>query len=114
MFRSFSYKPTSEVEKQAKGCSASTRIHWMLYNMGFECLFEWYAAVGMLFINSTERILKGFLYSGVQDIIARSQRQAHNINGVEVLEVTPHYSFLKNATSKGMEVTFDPDIYKYS
>ena len=86
----------------------------MLYNMGFECLFEWYAAVGMLFISSTERILKGFLYSGVQDIIVRSQRQAHNINGVEVLEVTPHYSFLKNATSKGMEVTFDPDIYKYS
>lgn len=52
-------------------------------------------------------------HTSVQDVIARSQRQAHKIDGVE-LEVTPYYSFLENATSKGMEVTFDPDIYKYS
>ena len=87
-------------------------LHWTLYNMGFESLFDRYVAVGMLFINNTERILKGFFYSGVQDVIARSQRQAHKIDGVE-LEVTPYYPFLENAASKGMEVTFDPDIYKY-
>ena len=80
--------------------------------MGFESLFDRYVAVGMLFINNTERILNGFFYSGVQDVIARSQRKAHKIDGVE-LEVTPYYPFLENAASKGMEVTFDPDIYKY-
>ena len=80
--------------------------------MGFECLFDRYVAGGMLFINNTESILKGFFHSGVQDVIARGQRQAHKIDGVE-LEVTPYYPFLENAASKRMEVTFDPDIYKY-
>ena len=81
--------------------------------MGFKCLLDWCAAVGMWLINDADRILKGFFYSGVQDVIARGQRQVHKIDGVE-LEVTPYYPFLENAASKGMEVTFDPDIYKYS
>ena len=80
--------------------------------MGFKCLLDWYAAVGMLLINDTDRILKGFFYSGVQDVIARGQRQAHKIDGVE-LEVTPYYPFLENAASKGIEVMFDPVIYNY-
>ena len=80
--------------------------------MGFNCLIDWYVAVRVLFINDTEGTLKGFFHSGVQDVIARGQRQAHKIDGVE-LEVMPHYPFLENAASKRMEVTFDPDIYKY-
>ena len=80
--------------------------------MGFKCVLDWYVAVRVLFINDTEGILKGFFHSGVQDVIARGQRQAHKIDGVE-LEVMPYYPFLENAASKRMEVTFDPDIYKY-
>ncbi|RMX48337.1 hypothetical protein pdam_00011104 [Pocillopora damicornis] len=51
-------------------------------------------------------------HTSVQDVIARGQREAHKIDGVE-LEVMPYYPFLENAASKRMEVTFDPDIYKY-
>ncbi|XP_022791105.1 poly [ADP-ribose] polymerase 14-like [Stylophora pistillata] len=51
-------------------------------------------------------------HTSVQDVIVRSQRQAHKIDGVE-LEVTPYYPFLKNAASKTTEMKFDPDTYQY-
>ena len=53
-----------------------------------------------------------FFHTGVQNVIVRSQRQAHTLERVK-LEVTPYYPFLENTASKRMEVTFDPDVFEY-